>query len=378
MKNLIKKIASKMILILPKWTLKNYIVFESAPDFADNTRAVFDEMIRRGLNKKYKMIWLVNRLDNTLGNIPNVKYVLKTSKSKFKYLLFAKCGVCCNGKVYAYRKGQFSIYLGHGTTVKSVRQSMPPMGDKITCWLATSENMKELFGYQFRADLDRGVALGYPRNDVLTEPKKDLHDYFEGDFEKVIVWYPTFRQNIGGISASDSSDALPIIENHEIAKEINEVAYKNKVLIVMKPHFAQDVSYITELNLSNFVMIDDNFLHKNNLLSYQLVAATDALLTDYSSIYFDYTLVDKPIGLTWPDYKLYEKNPGFAIDMNHYMKGGEKIYTKQDLCGFITSVSENEDNLLDPRREIRDEVHFSTDGKNSERVVDFIIEKAGL
>ena len=35
-----------------------YIVFESLPDFSDNTRAVFDEMVRRGINKKYKFIWL--------------------------------------------------------------------------------------------------------------------------------------------------------------------------------------------------------------------------------------------------------------------------------------------------------------------------------
>ena len=50
----------KKILYSKKLRLKPYILMESNPDFADNTKAVYDEIIKRGLNLKYKVIWAVN------------------------------------------------------------------------------------------------------------------------------------------------------------------------------------------------------------------------------------------------------------------------------------------------------------------------------
>ena len=43
----------------PKVKLKNVIVFESIPNVADNTKAVFDEMLKRKLNKRYTLVWLL-------------------------------------------------------------------------------------------------------------------------------------------------------------------------------------------------------------------------------------------------------------------------------------------------------------------------------
>lgn len=378
MKSLMKMIM-KLFRFLPKWTLKNYIVLESVPDLSDNTRAVFDEMINRGMNNKYKFIWLIENTNHKILNLKNVKFVNKNSKKKYWYLFFCKCGICCNGKIFSWRRGQFSIYLSHGFPIKSVRVSVGELCDKIDWWLTTSENVKEIFSYEFRAKYECGVALGYPRNDSFSEAPKDLHLYFDDvSFNKVIIWYPTFRQNKGGIAASNSSDALPIICDEDKARRLNDFAIKNNLLVVLKPHFAQDVNYMKDLKLSNIRFIDDEFLYRNNLKSYELVGSSDALLTDYSSIYYDFTLADKPIGLIWEDYEDYKENPGFAVNMEYYMKGGEKIYTIEDLESFLTRVVKNVDALIEERREIRDYVHCYADGKNSERVVDFIIEKAKL
>ena len=40
--------------------LRNYILLESNPDFSDNTKAVFDELIKLKINEKFKLIWLVD------------------------------------------------------------------------------------------------------------------------------------------------------------------------------------------------------------------------------------------------------------------------------------------------------------------------------
>lgn len=378
MNSIIKKVIEFLIKLLPKWTLKNYIVLESVPDFSDNTRAVFDEMMRRKLNEKYKIIWLVSNQSHYFPKHKNVKYVNAQSKKKYKYLLSFKCGICCNQMLHSRRKGQYTVYLSHGIPIKSIRAAGGEFPNQINAWVASSENTKELFAYEFNANIDKGVSLGYPRNDAFFEEKKNVRELFDVDFDKIIAWYPTFRQNKGGISASDSNDAMPIINSAEIATEFNNLLREKKTLVVIKPHFAQDVSYIKDSKLSNIIFIDDDFLLRHGMKSYSFVGSCDALLTDYSSIYYDYTLADKPIGLTWQDYDQYKSRPGFAVDMEYYMKGGEKIFSLEDLKSFVSNVAEGRDLLKEERREIRDFVHHSVNGGNSARVVDYIVEKAGL
>lgn len=369
-----KKLLKRFLQSLPAWTLRNYIVFESAPDCSDNTRAVFDEMIRRGLNKKYKMIWLIKDQRHAIDGIKNVKCVPASSRARRRYVLQAKCLVSCNQKLHSYRKGQYSIYLGHGMPVKSLRVASPAVSENITNWLSMSSKMTEIFSYEFNMPAKQSVSLGYPRNDEFYRSRVDLHHLFDVDFDKIVVWYPTFRQNHGGISASDSDIALPVIHNEQNAIALNEFAKQQKLLIVLKPHFAQDVSCLLNLNLPYIKFINDEFLFDNHISSYQFVNGCDALLTDYSSIYFDFLITNRPIGLTWEDYDDYAKRPGFAIDMDDYMAGGEKIYTQKDLIDFLTRVVNGQDDLKNERARICQLIQQHHDGQSARRVVDFILQ----
>ena len=65
-------------------------------------------------------------------------------------------------------------------------------------------------------------------------------------------------------------------------------------------------------------------------------------------------------------------------DNSILVKGAEKIYNLDDFEAFIHRIAKGEDILRKERAEINAQVNHSTDGKNAERVVDFIIEKAGL
>ena len=82
--------------------------------------------------------------------------------------------------------------------------------------------------------------------------------------------------------------------------------------------------------------------------------------------------------MIWEDYTEYERNPGFALDMQYYMKGGEKIYTDDDLCEFIKNVANSNDTLYNERNEIKKISNYSSDGKSTKRVVDFILEKSHI
>lgn len=146
----------------------------------------------------------------------------------------------------------------------------------------------------------------------------------------------------------------------------------------MKPHYGQDISRIKEVNLSNIRFIDEEFFEKNGISSYEFVASCDAMITDYSSIYFDYTLCDRPIAAVWEDLEEYKQKPGLIDNYEFYMSGAEKLYNIDDLIGFVQRIGDDIDLLVSERRKIRDISNYSTDGKNASRVVDFIVDKAKL
>lgn len=357
---------------------QNTIVFESVPDLSDNTKAVFDEMIKRGLNKKYKLIWLVSDKEKRFKKIDNVRYIdLKSKYRRLAYLWLcvrAKCLICCNGFLISYTKKQKSFYLTHGTPLKSVR-SYYNVPEGIDYVIAASKQTEKLISYEFNVEPNKVLGLGFPRNDALISSSYDVHSLL--GYEKVIVWYPTFRQHKSG-KVTGSNQALPILIDLENAENLNEFAKEKNVLLVIKPHFAQDVSYIKNYNLSNIKFIDDSFFEENNLTSYCFVGSCDALITDYSSIYFDFLLCNKPIAVVWSDIEDYRKKPGFAVDVDYYMKGAEKIYTLDDFKAFVYNIANGSDSLYKERNEICTWANYNLDNKNAERVVNFIVEKANL
>ena len=370
MKKTIKAIIKKLINLLP---LKKIIIMESVPDFSDNTKAVYDEFIKRGVNKKYKIVWIVSPSCKIKNIEKNVKTVPLGSKKVTYYNWVAKCIICCNRFFVSRKKGQFSMYLSHGTGIKSTRDyyNVPKNTD---CCLVAGEGVKELMSYEFNYDINKMVALGFPRNDILCKNVTLPKNLFGKEYLKVIVWYPTYRQH-KGTASSLSQDTLPIINDAKKAKLLNDYLIQKNVLIVLKPHFAQDVSYVKDLGLSNIRFIDDSFFAKNNISSYEFVGGCDALISDYSSIYYDYTLCDKPIAVVWEDIEEYKQKPGLVENYEYFLQGAEKVYSIEEMLGFVERVANGEDVLKSERRFVRDLCNYSTDGKSAERVVDFILEE---
>jgi CDP-glycerol glycerophosphotransferase (TagB/SpsB family) len=173
--------------------------------------------------------------------------------------------------------------------------------------------LNSLISDQFNIDEKKLFSLGFPRNDVLMASKRDFSSLFGKRYDKIIVWYPTFRQHKSG-GGTASRNALPIIHDQVKAKKLNDFAMKLNTLIVVKPHFAQDISYIQDLNLNNIVFINDEFFFQNHISSYEFVGSCDALITDYSSVLFDYLLYGKAAVLFAPDLEKYRENRGFYLD----------------------------------------------------------------
>ena len=336
MKTFIKKIIHTF------FPIKNIIIFESVPTMSGNTKAVFDEMLQRGLNKKYKLVWFVEKEEIDFPKIKNVKYI-NPERNRLSWIFYAtqaRAFVCENRFLEGNKKCQLSFYLSHGLPIKSIKKhyTIPSFVDY--CF-TTGEKTIDLMASEFNYPKEKMVALGYPRNDELLRNKIDVGSLFGANYKKVVAWYPTFRQHKNGRKAA--TNTFPIIHTAEQARMLNECAKDNDMLIVLKPHFAQNLDYIKDLSLSNIRFIDDSFFKDNRISSYQFVGSCDALITDYSSIYYDFLLCDKPIAAIWEDIEEYKESTGLIDDYEFYMKGAEKIYTIQDMEEFILRLAKGKD-----------------------------------
>lgn len=356
-------------------TRKNIIVFESLPDLSDNSKAVLDEMLHRGMNKRYKLVWLLFKSDVAIpSNIPNVYYLPFWDYQAQYFSKVAKAKVCCNSFLEKSSDDQPIFYLSHGTGLKDVRgkYELPHWVDYC---VAASPNIEGKHATELNYPREKVYGLGFPRNDILTKANSPIRKALNTNCKKIVVWYPTYRQHYW-LKYADIQNPIPLLHNAECAKRLNDAAVSCDTLFVIKPHFVQDTQYIKSMNLSNIRFIDDSFFVEHGISSYEFVGSCDALITDYSSIYFDYTLCDKPIALVWEDVEQYKKSTGLVDDYEFLTKGGEKIYTLDELIAFAERISQGEDLLRDARREIRD--YTNIDDRSSQRVVDFIIEKARL
>jgi CDP-glycerol glycerophosphotransferase len=108
--------------------------------------------------------------------------------------------------------------------------------------------------------------------------------------------------------------------------------------------------------------------------AYPLLAQASLLITDYSSIAFDYLLLDRPIIHYRPDHKDYQAVSRSLIDGHEMMVGGPCVYTLETLCDALESataatIDPEQDEHKALRAQLRERLFDHPDGHASERVV---------
>ena len=370
MRNIIRKIIRKIYYYLPiKFLLKNYILFESNPDYADNTYYVYKQLLKEGYNDKYKLIWLVNNKDEFCDvSIKNVMFVNFGSKEAKKYQKLAKFIIDSNKYVDKYNIHQYRIYLGHGMPIKFVASYAKNYG-RLDNFLMTSPYFFRIFVDQIGVPRDILLSLGFPRNDQFFMKKEHFKE-IDG-FDKIILWMPTYRKHVGGSGyESKLPYGVPSINNEDELLKINKMLSKFKSLLLIKLHPAEDVSFLKKMKLTNIMFTKNELLSDGHKNIYQLAQLTDALITDYSSMYFDYMLLDKPIGMAVEDIDEYKRNfPLFFDDFEKELPG-EYIYGYDDLVTFLDNVCHGKDIKHDERNKMRQEYFTYNDGDASRRIVE--------
>lgn len=366
--------------------VKEQILLESKPDFSDNTYALYLEMLKYNYQDKYQIVWLVttNEIPEVNKN-PKVKYFNINKKGiinklKFQYLLnTSKYIITCNRVFKRKTNRQTIIYLNHGSPLKDLKKlkmNYSTVSESITM----SKYFIPADSQTMNIDQSKFFVNGFPRNDDLLRTNKNVKKVFNINTEKIIVWLPTFRvyEDAKRVDSDFQMPlGIPIIYNEKELKKLNDYLVKNNTVIILKPHFAANINSIKIQKLSNFIITNNNFLNQNDISLYSLLGVSDALITDYSSVYYDYLIKNKPIALTLDDYENYKNNTGFIYDYKNIIKG-YYVYNKKDLYNFIDEIKESKDTCEELRKETIKLLELDTNGNYSKKLFNHLVDKYHL
>lgn len=366
---------------------QNVILFESYPELGGSPWMIYQELIKRGYDKKYKLIWGVGSSFLPPPNIRTVSFFGKGLKhyiDKFLYIISAKVIIDSNIYIPKIHPKTFRLYTQHGAPLKNWKFYSKKIG-KVDAILSLSEATKAIDAVLFPHAAGRFFILGYPSNDQLF---LNIDLYKNGflpqitktsqKFDKIIGWLPTYRQHRFTNAGSDYifPFGIPLLKVKEDFESINSLLKEHNILLAIQMHHAQKKNF-PEHEYSNIILIHDSDKQIFNVSTMNLMHCFDALITDYSAAYHEYILLDRPIALSIDDYEEYSQKPGFCIDYFEWIKG---VYLKNvpDLKHFIEDVANGIDSAKDERQKTMHRIHKYVDNKSTQRVVDFLIEKAKL
>ena len=378
MKVILIKMIKFIICMLPK---RRIILFESNPDFSCNTYPVFLEISQRRYFKKYKFIWIVS---DGASNKKNV--ILKNPKNYFQklksiyYKNVADCVISCNMLIPKERKGQLAVFLSHGSKTKKTK-GICEIGNSVDYVLCQAHFFDDVIKYEYDLKQSQLVYLGYPRCDYLYNKHKNIHRAIGiNENSNYIIWLPTFRTNAAFAEYDTVSDydkiGMPIIYSVEELIALNRLLCDNDIYIVFKPHPAQEISTLKAITLSNILIIDDKWIKDRGLQLYEVISESSALITDYSSVFFDYLLLDRPIATTTDDLDKWKEKRGFAFDLEAmYDSATIRVPDYKTLENFILSIKNGIDLKRADRNRICELTNIYQDGDSAKRVADFIQKK---
>lgn len=363
----------------------NCICLESHSDCCDSTKALFDYLICHKYNKKYKICWFVDDCSK-FKNSQNVFYYPKSPSVKniFKFIkgiyILSVSKYCFYTHIYIgspYNKSQVRCFITHASP--PVKDSTGKFEDIYfnTDILSTSDFSANYRCKTFNGGKDLVRLLGLPRNDKLFLDEKLIKSLKKKlkceKFNKIFIWMPTFKHHKrNGRNDFNNNIEMDIsLLSEKNLRKLNDYLVLSNSILFVKLHPSQNLDFINIINSDNIRFLTNDELLKLEIDVYNFLGLSDALITDFSSVYFDYLLLNRPIGFELRDMEIYNKGIGFIFDNPLDYMPGHKIKNLDDFKLFINDVVSNNDIFLDERTKLLKLNHLNCDNNSSKRVVEY-------
>lgn len=379
----LKKIICKITSFLSHFTPEQKVIsFCSYPDYSDNPYAAFLKMKQDIRFRKYKFVWMLNQMDkfndkrvSILSEYPDVEVVAKSSLLGFYFLLVSRYHICSHGlnkHLTFHQKKPKIINLWHGMPLKVVGALDPVYGatyENCDIVLATNNFYQEIMSRVLLVDIERVKVLGCPRNDFFDEPT-DFFEKYKIDISKyksIGAWLPTFHKNIyteKRIDGHFKEDMIGFFDFdllHKLDSKLQDIA--GLLIIKVHPMDALNSTKFPQFYNIKVVTSNDPSFHL-----YPLLGKCDYLLTDYSSVFVDYDILNRPMGFVFNDLDSYKKDRGFLVDDVESFLPGNIISNYEEFVDFIVHYKE---------RYINTGNRYNTykDKNSSRRLLDYLFQQ---
>ncbi len=354
--------------------------------YSDNPRAIYEEMRRDERFKDYRFIWFVKNHKQKNITIPGAEVKEYFSFPYFFYMSRAKYWVInCKMPMYIKKKkNQVYLQTWHGTPLKRLGHDIEAPEDatfyrsgasfeqmtrsydidveRYNYMISPNEFCTEVFQTAFGIDRDRLIQTGYPRNDFITNASKEdvkniKEKYNLPTDKKIILYAPTWRDN----SFTRSGYTFELEANFRKWKEVLSDEY----IVVFKPHYLIVNTCSDDPELEGFLYSIAAEAEIN-----ELYVISDVLITDYSSVFFDYAVLNRPVYFYMYDLESYKDElRGFYLDIYKDLPG--QIY--EDELNMLTDIK-NQVYDYDYLETFNKRFNGEQDGNCSQKVINILFK----
>jgi CDP-glycerol glycerophosphotransferase len=349
-------------------------VFNGQPDFCDDVlaleRVLRDTDLRRvvilcGSRKGAKVRSRYPELSPKTLSVPKrtLRGVWYVMTAKYVFFTHSFAMQRCPDSVE-------SVNVWHGMPVKRVgwMTESGPLLPEVKYSLATSPFWQVVVQESLRPRVETFVT-GLPRNDRLTLGDRGVLralGYPAESGTKMIAWLPTYRYDWNGVTLrTHCSHVLGLTA--EQLQEINDLLEKHNALLVVKRHPMAEREKTPEL--SRIKYLNDDWLIDRGFTLHELLGESCALVTDVSSAYVDYLVLDRPIVHHFPDIDAYRESRGYSFEPIQEYLAGPVVDDPAGLAGALSAVLQGKDTHAKQRRQVRELFHEPLGGSSAERVV---------
>ncbi len=385
-----KQLLEKTISLFTKYK-PNYIIFESGlfRNYSGNPKYIYEELVRQGLDEKFKIFWVFKDINNTdLAKIPGKFTPIEYKTLEFFKTYSSAAFIISDSRLPDHlQKNKKGIYIQtwHGTPLKKLALDMNSVNmasgtdisayhtsfrKSISSWdylLSQNSYSTKIFRRCF--DFDKTILeIGYPRNDKLLnttasqtfELKRKLNLPLD---KKILLYAPTWRDNeyygLGQYKFANQMDFDALQES-----------LSDEYVIIVKYHYLIKDS----VDWSQYEGFVYQFDEDCDIADLYLVS--DMLITDYSSVMFDYSVLSRPMIFFTYDYDTYMNDlRGFYFDFKEEAPG-PLVYDNNELIDSIKNYDSTK--WEEKCKAFHDKFSSLDTGTASKAMVDLIVENSFL
>ena len=358
--------------------LRDLVVFESyfGGQYSCNPQAIYEEMVRRNLELDY--VW--SSADGQFTVPGPAKVVLRDSTEYYRSVSAAKVIVnnCLQQEGWQKRPGQLYLQTWHGTPYKHIAYDLVRNGriasttnrmerydEDVPRWdlmISPGPHVTEMFRRALRFTCE-ALEVGYPRNDVLF--RADCAERAAGiraalgipAGRKVVLYVPTWREDV---YLEKGRQVELILDAGAVAGALGE----QWSVLVRQHHMVADRTVATggeAIDVTRYPNISDLYL------------VADAVITDYSSVMFDFGATGRPLLFFTPDLEYYQNDlRGTYFDLAAEAPG-PLLHTWQQVTEALLDLDAVAAEHAAAYQAFRDRYCPGEDGHAAERVVDRIL-----